>query len=435
MPDYQLPENPTASRFGYPLVVRQEEFKRIAETPDLPTSRVIFKGKANDFPIVQVPVNLPKYRLSNGRTASAQEEYLAKHPERPKDFFEKDPELLEVQEIQHQLLLPLAKQADLLETFKDASVKQVDPIVLDEHGFVVNGNRRLAAWRELYSEDQKKYGHFAYVDVVVLPYCDEREIDRLEAAYQIQKDIKADYSWDTKANMMLHKQKLHGLSDKVLGELYDMKEGDVRELIDMRDYAADYLRSRGKENHWSIVSNDEFAFRKIAAGRSKLLNAGEQELAKQAAFVLLEKPEVVGGRLYEAIPNLQEHIGVIKAQLQAQLKVQPATDDSGLATMFGGIAQAQSAIDIPLAAEIQKPEHADLVRTVIADVLESQRQLKKDFKNANALVRLLSEANARIGTAVSQCLKPESNAAGVESQITEMEAKIKQIRDWLATHA
>ena len=435
MPDYQLPDNPTASRFGYPLVLRQEEFVRLTKATNLPTYRVIFKGEANDFPIVRVPINLPKYRLSNGRTASAQEEYLATHASRAKNFFESDPELLEVQETQHQLLLPLAKQADLFDTFKDASVKQVDPIVLDERGFVVNGNRRLAAWRELFGEDAKKYAHFAYVDVVVLPPCDEKEIDRLEAAYQIQKDIKADYSWDTKANMMMHKQKLHGLGDKQLGDLYDMKDTEVRELIDMRNYAAEYLRSRGKENHWSIVAKDEFAFRKIAEGRSKLPNAGEQELAKQAAFVLLEKPEVVGGRLYEAIPNVQEHIGIIKGQLQAQLKVEAPKEDTGLAAMFGGIAQAQSAIDIPLAAEIQKPEHAELVRTIIADVLESQRQLKKEAKNANALLKLLSEANARLGTAVSQCLKPESNTAGVESQITELEAKIKQVRDWLATHA
>src|SRR5215469_5314759 len=117
MPDYQLPENPTASRFGYPLVLRQEEFARLAKATNLPTYRVIFKGEAQDFPIVRVPINLPKYRLTNGRTASAQEEYLATHSDRAKNFFENDPELLEVQEIQHQLLLPLAKQADLFDTF------------------------------------------------------------------------------------------------------------------------------------------------------------------------------------------------------------------------------------------------------------------------------------------------------------------------------
>ncbi|SRR5216684_2304112 len=435
MPDYQLPENPTASRFGYPLALRQEEFTRLAAAPDLPTQRVVFKGAANDFPILRVSIKLPKYRLSNGRTASAQEEYLAKHPERPRDLFEQDPELLEVQEIQHQLLLPLAKNAELLETFKDPAVKQVDPILLDERGFVVNGNRRLAAWRQLLAEDSKKYGHFAYIDVVVLPYCDEKEIDRLEAAYQIQKDIKADYTWDAKANMMLHKRKLHNFSDKEIGELYGMKESDVRELIDMRAYAADYLHSRGKDNYWSAVSDDEFAFRKIVTSRARIASAGEQELFKQAAFTLIDDSSVVGGRLYDAIPNVQEHIAVIKDRLQAHFNVQTAANDGNLESLFGGNAPVGSAIDIPLAVEIQKPENSEATRTIIVDVLESQRQIKKDAKNAYALVRYLADANARVGTAVSQCLKPESNTAGVESQLAELEAKIKQVRDWLSTHA
>jgi hypothetical protein len=435
MPNYQLPENPTASRFGYPLALRQEEFTKLSTAADLPTHRVVFKGTTNDFPILKVSVNLPKYRLSNGRTASAQEEYLAKHPERPRNLFEQDPELLEVQEIQNQLLLPLAKDADLLETFKDASVKQVDPILLDERGFVVNGNRRLAAWRQLLLEDVKKYGHFTYIDVVVLPYCDEKEIDRLEASYQIQKDIKADYTWDAKANMMLHKRKLHDFSDKEIGDLYGMKESDVREFFDMRAYAADYLHSRGKDNHWSVVSDDEFAFRKIVTSRARIASAGEQELFKQAAFTLIDDSTVVGGRLYEAIPNIQEHIAVIKDQLQAHFKVATAANDGDLATMFGGNAPVGSAIDIPLAVEIQKPENAEAARTIIVDVLESQKQIKKDVKNTYALVKYLADANARVGTAVSQCLKPESNTDGVEAQLAQLEAKIKQVRDWLSTHA
>lgn len=435
MPDYQLPENPTSSRFGFPQALRQEQFRRLAGATGLPTHRVVFKGLPHDFAILRVPINLPKYRLSNGRTASAQEEYLATHSNRPRNFFDQDSELLEVQEIQHELLMPLAKQADLLDTFRDPINKQVEPIILDERGFVVNGNRRLAAWRSLYSEDPKKYCHFAHVDAVVLPYCDEKEIDRLEAAYQIQKDIKADYTWDTTANMMLHKRKLHGLADKELGELYGMKETDVRELIDMRNYAAEYLRSRHKENHWSLVSDDEFAFRKIVTGRLKLQSAGEQELFKQAAFILIDDSADVGGRLYEAIPGIQEHIAIVKAQLQARFKVTPSATGDGLDEMFGGIAQLSGAIDIPLSVEIQKPENAEEAREIIVDVLESQKQLKKDARTANALIKMLADANAKLSTAVSQCLKPETNTMGVAEQLNELTGKIDHIRRWISGNA
>ena len=438
MPDFQLPSVPTASAFGYPLALRQDEFHRLAQTPNLPTHRIEFKGDLQNLPILRVPINLPKYRLSNGRTASAQEEYLAKHPAKSRDFFEADPELLEVQEVQHSLLLPLAKQANLFDYFKDAANKQIEPILLDEKGFVVNGNRRLAAWRHLLGDDPKKFAHFAYVDVVVLPYCEEKEIDRLEAALQIKTDIKANYSWDTEANMMLHKRKLHGFTDRELADIYGMKENDVRELLDMRDYAAEYLRSRNKENHWSLMSGGEFAFRKLVNARSKLGTAGEKELFKQAAFILIDDADAVGerlGRLYEAIPGVQEHLEVIKDKLQNRFQVQPAGDDADLGNLFGAASPKEDAIDLPLAAEIRKPENVDAAREIIVEAIESQKELKKDAKSANYLLTTISKANGLMAAAVAQGLRPEANRSGVAEQLAELDASIVHIRKWLAENA
>src|SRR5271157_4724571 len=163
----------TTSPFGWPKPMREEEFRRLLVPTNLPTFRIVFKGKAQDFPIIRVPINLPKYRMANGRTSSSQEEYLAKNEKARKDLFIGDPELLDAQEVQHSLLLSLANKTDLLTYFKDPGNKQVEPILLDEMGFVVNGNRRLSTWRNLLLQDSKKYSHFSYIDLVVLPHCDE----------------------------------------------------------------------------------------------------------------------------------------------------------------------------------------------------------------------------------------------------------------------
>ena len=37
-------------------------------------------------------------------------------------------------------------------------------------------------------------------------------------------------------------------------------------------------------------------------------------------------------------------------------------------------------IDIPLAQEIQKPENSEKVRKIIVDVIETQKQLEKDWR-------------------------------------------------------
>lgn len=434
--DYQLPESPTASRFGWPSPARVEEFGRLLSAAGLPTYRMGFQGKIQDFAIIRIPSNLPKYRLANGRTVSLQEEYMARHSDARSDLFNGDPELLDAQEVQHTLLLSLADQADLYNFFKDTSNRQVEPIVLDEYGFVVNGNRRLAVWRELFSQDSHKYGHFGHIDVVVLPHCDEREIDRLEAFLQIQRDIKAEYSWDSKANMMLQKQKRDGFSDKELAALYHMKESEVRELLEMREHAADYLRTRGKGSHWSLVSDAEYAFKKLVSVRSKITNLGEREVFTQAAYALIDRPEEVGIRLYEAIPGIQENIGHVKARLQEQFPVQKPAQNEDWSDILGGQAvSSNGGTNVSLAAEIARPENTAEVRNIVVDVIETQRQIKRESKAERLLVDNLAKAQAVLAIAIRNGLRPEAKTEGVQQQLNAIRSQIQQVEKWLKDHA
>lgn len=432
-----MPITPTSSRFGWPRPARTEEFKKLLANPTGATTRIVFQGKTTDILIVRVPIELPKYRMENGRTASLQDEYLAKNPGVRQDLFSGDAELWDAQEAQHILLFQLAKQSDLQKYFEDTSNVQVDPIILDENGFVVNGNRRLATWRELLFKSPDKYSHFRHIDVAVLPHCEEREIDRLEATLQIEKDIKADYSWDAKANMMLAKQKRDGFSNKELADLYGMKESEVQELFDMRAYADEYLRSRNKTNLWSQVSEHEYAFRKIVASRPKISGIGSQEVFKQAAFTLIEKPEDAGGRLYEAIPAIVESLDQVKEKLQEQFEVKPAAADAGLHELFGGapVPPGDKPADMPLAKEIQKPENAEKARKIIVEVIESQKQLKKDAKSANYLLDCCAKAQALLAAAVKDGLRPESKLKGVTKQLDQIQIQADKIRQYLAAHA
>ena len=187
----RLPPPPKQSLFGWPLTDRREEFRKIADAPSGETYRVAsFKGNTETLPILRVPINLPKYRISNGRTASAQQEWVASKNLEADFFDDGDPELENIQIAQHNILLSMVKEEGLLAKFKDTVNKQVEPILLDENGFVVNGNRRLCCWRLLNNETPTSFGHFSHVDIVVLPHCDEQELDRLEAKLQIEKDIR-----------------------------------------------------------------------------------------------------------------------------------------------------------------------------------------------------------------------------------------------------
>ncbi len=422
----------TTSCYGYPFERRLKELVDSKPTTPVATHAMEVKGEKVELTKIRVPIELPKYRLANGRTASLQEQWLAANTDKGPDFFISDPELDAVQEVQHQLLLSLVKDAELKDFFKDKDNKQIEPIVLDEKGFVVNGNRRLSCWRDLYFNDQSTYPHFAHIDVVVLPHCDDKEIDRIEASLQIKKDIKAKYSWEARAIMMRQKQKLHGFTDADLADMYDMSDADVKQARSMLEMADTYLKSRGREHQWTDVCSAEEAFRQLYKAAKKTTSAPEQALLKNAAFALIDKPGKAGDRLYGVIPKIQEHLLKVKTKLADKFPVaQPLPDPTTQELFGGGPATVAPDVSYALAAEIVKPENSDKVRDLVLEVIESESELQKERNNAGYLLKQLTDANAKLQAAVSDGLRSDSTTAGAMQQIESIEALLTKIRDWL----
>ncbi|HEY4201700.1 MAG TPA: hypothetical protein VGM83_14195 [Devosiaceae bacterium] len=373
--------------------------------------------------------------MTNGRTASLQVEHLAMNSDLRADLFFGDPEMWDAQEAQHGLLLRLSRQSELDQYFADPAHKQVEPLLLDQDGFAVNGNRRLSAWRELLYGDASKYGHFEHIEVVVLPHATEKDINRLEAQLQIEKDIRADYSWDAQANMMLAKRDRDGIEAAELCILYKMKESELAQLLDMQSYADEYLRSRGKANMWSEVSGQEHTFQRLVQSRSRLSGVGRKEVFKEAAFALIDEPAAVG-RLYTAIPDLAGSLDKVVERLSEEFEVGTAVADDGLDALFGDGQVDESGLrETALIGALKNPEQWSRAREVIADVLESERQLKKDVKKAGYLLDLCAKANSILTAAEKDGLRRESKLIGVERQLKEIETHVAAIRAFLAKHA
>ena len=434
MLNIDLPNTPKGSRFGWPHPARLEEFKTRLEAKALATDRIVFQGLNQDLPIIRVPIDLPKYRLANGRTASLQVEHLALNGDLRRDLFTGDSELWDAQVVQHELLLKLGRLSDLDGYFEDPANKQVNPLLLDENGFVVNGNRRLAMWRQLLHDEPQKYGHFEHIEVVVLPHATEKDINRLEAHLQIEKDIRADYSWDAQANMMIAKMERDNIKAEELCKLYKMKDTEFSQLIDMHAYADEYLRSRDKLNHWSEVSGQEHTFQRLAQSRSKLSGVGRKEIFKEAAFALIDDPTAVG-RLYIAIPELAASLDKVVERLVNELELETITSDDGLDDLFGGGKMDESAAqETGLIQALKNPAQRTQAREAIGEVLETERQLKKDVKKAGYLLDQCAKANSFLTAAAKEGLRPESKLTGVGKQLDEIETRLAAIRAYLATH-
>jgi len=394
-----------------------------------------FQGRVKDFPRLSVPIGLPKYRLANGRTLSSQEEYLATHPEVRSDLFISDPELVEAQEAQHGILVPLASKESLLAHFEQPSHHQIEPLILDENGFVVNGNRRLAAWRELYLKDSDTYRHFEYVDVVVLPHCEPADIDKLEARLQIQEDIKADYEWHSEAALMQAKLNSGSYTLREVADLYGKRESEVKELTEMRELARHYLASIDKVGMWSEVTKDELAFKRLVQSHQKPAPAGHKALLRAAAFLVIENPQSAGRRLYEVVPNIQEFLEPIETQLRAEIPVAESEESGADWSEMLGVAGDRQDVGLKLAEKIQEPELRDKARELILGTIAHQRQLKVEQQAANFLLDKVTRANTALQDAITGGLKEGSDPTGVAGQLDQLEQSLHTIRGWLATNA
>lgn len=368
-----------------------------------------------DFPVFEVPLALPLYRLENGRTTGRQAEYLSTHPEVPKDFFRADGESVAAQKQQHKILVELTRERkNLFKEFEDKP--QTEPIIITSLGYVVNGNRRLSTWRELYESNKKKYERFRNIEVVLLPHADDKEIDQIEADLQLKEDLKADYSWTSTALMMSEKMERYEYSEDDLAALYHKEKKDLLELLDMLDYAVSYLEARDIPSKFSEVDGKEYAFIQIVRTRKKWkASAAEKEVFEKAAFCLTDEAGE-GKRIYSEIPKVADHLDRVIGNLVSELDidVEGVDEDAKLLKVSEALGQK---------------ENFDSARAVIRDAIEAAEHAKKDKKKKDYVSSLIHNARASLAEAENN-IERQSTKTGVLKALDDIEQLVGKLRTW-----
>jgi hypothetical protein len=142
--------------------------------------------------------------------------------------------------------------------------------------------------------------------------------------------------------------------------------------------------------------------------------------------------------LYSSIKDVASYINVVRDRLQDVFQVEVTQTDNDIDDLFGAAPVANaaavahvSAVDVALAAHIQKPENAQSAREAIVDAIESQRQLKKDAQTANFLLKKCAKAQSELMDAVQAGLTVDAVTQGVELQIQQIEGLLNRIRQFL----
>ena len=440
----------TTNLYGEPLLTRKSDIaNKVAVSQTLYPIELM--GRLQSLKQIRVRITLPVYRLENGRTRTFQKEYLATHPDAPRDLFTLDPESIEAQKAQHEILLKLAADEDLLKEFSSGTM-QTEPIIITCTGVVVNGNRRLCAWRSLYYGAPDTYRNFEYIEVAVLPEdCDETEIRALEKRLQIQKTHRAEYKWHTRAAMMKEERE-SGATLESIAKSYDISKKDVETIIGALDYAEIYLQKIGKPDQWSLVDADEFAFKAMVEERKKISDQGKKELFEAVCFKLIEKKDYQG-RLYSSIPDIATHLDIIASELQAEGLLPSTTTGTTTGTPSGeaqpsgdntSSENGQDDFDLLGGDVVIVDRYSELATAlgqadtgiggVVRRVADEQRSLRNEQRNARFLINTLANVSRTLWNIRSAGLNENTVLDGAENHLTVIKDHISAIEDWINAH-
>ena len=305
-------------------MTRDERIRVIAERKELPGrgQPVFFGGRYRYFPLAQLPVEALVYRLDNGRLAAEVEEHAAASGASIEALHSRS-ESEAVQGFLHGALLTKARDpAGPIFAELERLGQQTEPLIVLFDGIVVNGNRRLAAMRELLTRAPERFGGFRLVDVAVLPEgTSASEVEYVEASLQMAPETKLGYGWvERRLKLRKHRDVLRLPVEEIKAAYRIEDAGQIdRELAELA-LAEDYLSaSRGEPAHYSAIadagelfiglreqldglSNDDRAFWRLAAfamidGRDAALQKRMAPLFPFAAPVSPEIPALAKNRL------------------------------------------------------------------------------------------------------------------------------------------
>lgn len=416
-------------QFGWPYPKRKTLLDQLASSPSDRTQVVpSFQGKNDYYKIYTVSINLPKYRLNNGRTYAAQAEHLATTPSVPKDIFEKDWESEEAQRIQHELLKSMLgkDEKDLIAYFKQN--EQTDALILTHDGFVVNGNRRLCAMRELYelSPDIYTYEH---ISIVILPPADEKDIDELEAALQIAPDIKEKYTWYARALRYKKKRDQHNYTVVQMAKIDKVEVSEVEDLIDLLSFADSYLADRGCSNEYHLLEQTEYAFIELKKARAKYFKTPvEKNCFDKLAYCLIDD-SANGGRVYETIPSVAKYFDTFVDRLRDDFDLQPKMNENENAdlSLFGAVEKSNLS---DVLEALSDPSKFSQIREIAIDVVAAEKLKIKEQGKTTFVLSQVRKANTALIDAAN-ALTDHQDKIGIKPQLESIGASINKIEVWL----
>jgi len=376
--------------------------KAVAASKEPPYPFHEFRNKRHDLPVIQLPIDLPVYRMQNFRTFSDQAEYIAKEAV-ASDYFQAGQEVESVQQVQHEMLAKLAERgvADSVAPIVDVLKrdKQREPLLITSNGVVVNGNRRLAAMRELYASPARDFLDFAYIDCAVLPAdASMSDVLDIEASLQAKQETKLDYDWVGDAQLMKAMVQSHGGTADVSRRL-NRSEREIRNTIqalaEADIYLTEWVNSPGK---YSLVREEGRQLFKDLPKQLEDKEQGLQQASRVIAWTLFENRD----RLSERIYNYNNAIGKLASdvmdrvveKLDIAVGVPKVDEGDDFDVDFGNDDEATDYS--PVIEQLRDPATKSDVVDALIEAAQTAMEVEKGQKSGQAALKAIGQAHSKL---------------------------------------
>lgn len=413
-------------KFSVQMQARSERETKIQKSLEAPIGTENFYDFRNTkivLKVIRVDINLPVYRMVNFRTFTDQSEHIA-NEKLESNYFSQGQEVESVQQVQHDLLADLARKgvADSVIPITDVLMRegQREPILITASGVIVNGNRRLAAMRELYTEDPLAYSELSHVNCMVLPAdASADELVDIEASLQGKPETKLEYDWIGDGELI---NKLINMGRTTLEVADRLNRGEreikncLQAIIEADLYLKDWAHAEGE---YSRIRDDaEQLFKDLP----KQLNGKTQELqdaSRAIAWSLFDNRDKLPGRIYDFNAAFGKLAADVLDRMANELKLssaQPAdeVDDDDF--------------DIDLGDDDAEPSYSGLISALrdedtkddaidaLIDACQTAIETEKGQKSGEAALKALTQVHSKLA-AVDLSKASKGSYSGIEKQL------------------
>jgi ElaB/YqjD/DUF883 family membrane-anchored ribosome-binding protein len=305
---------------------------------------------------------------------------------------------------------------------------QREPLLITASGVVVNGNRRLAAMREL---------EMSHVEAMVLPAdATADEIVDIEASLQGRPETKLDYDWIGDGELI---SRLIGMgrTPKQVADQLHRSEKDIRNALQALSEVDLYLKEWARaEGEYSRVREDAEQLFKDLPKRLEGKDANLAQASRVIAWSLFDNRDKLPGRIYDFNPAFgklaSDVLDRVASDMGLSISDDAAAEDGGDGFSIDfddeDTAVSYDAIIDALKDEETRDEAVD----ALIDAAQSAIEMERGQKSGEAALKALSQANGKIASVDLSRAAPETYPK-IKKQLDTIENLCKQLRAKLAT--